>query len=117
MKTTHTLLIAIMAVSAAASAVAQARDDAGTLNDQIAAEYIKRHDRNGDGKVSINEYMNWDSVKTNAPNLVDSARRGFAEIDLNNDGFIDASEIKADLARHRAANPKEESPALLKWYF
>lgn len=113
MKTTQILLIALMAVSAAA----QARDDAGTSDEKVASEYIKRHDRNGDGKVSIDEYMNWESVKANAPHLVDGARKGFAEKDLNHDGYIDQSEIKADLARHRATHANDETPALLKWYF
>lgn len=113
MKTKYTLLLALMAVSAAA----QARDGVGASDEKIATEYIKRHDRNGDGKVSIDEYMNSNSVKANAPNLVDEERRGFAAKDLNNDGYIDLSEIKADLVRHRAESPKEDPPALLRWNF
>lgn len=113
MKTKYTLLFVLIAVSAAA----QAADDVGASDEKIAMEYIKRHDRNGDGKVSLDEYMNWNSVQANAPDLVDEARRGFAAKDLNNDGYIDLSEIKADLERHRAESPKEDPPVLLRWYF
>ena len=113
MKTKYTLLFVLMAVSAAA----QAGDDVEASDEKIATEYIKRHDRNGDGKVSIDEYMNRNSVQAKAPYLVDGARSGFAAKDLNNDGYIDLSEIKADLARHRAASRNEDPPALLIWHF
>lgn len=55
-----------------------------------AADMIKSQDQNGDGKLSEDE-------------VAEQFRPGFSRMDTNSDGFIDAQELGAILAKARAA--------------
>lgn len=85
------------------AAVASASDDVDALDAKVVSAYMQRHDANHDGKVSVGEYQDWEAIKQHAPHLESGARKGFAERDLNHDGYLDAAEVKAMLASQRAA--------------
>ncbi len=93
------IFFAVLLLCAGAAA---AIDHDAALDASVAVEYIRTHDRNGDGKVSMDEYQDWGAVRAHAPHLEAGARAGFFEKDANRDGYLDKDEIKADLARHRA---------------
>lgn len=97
-------LILIGAVLFAGTAIAA--DSIDDLDTIAAHEYIKIHDRDNDGSVSIDEFQDWEKVRNNAPQLEQGARKGFVESDLNKDGYLSLFEIKADLIRRRALIPK-----------
>ncbi len=60
------------------------------------ADYLKRFDRNGDGKVSIAEYVAYMS-------------RGFENMDLNRDGILEASELPGGRGRPITLKAYEEN--------
>jgi acetyl esterase len=95
MKKLFSILLACVALAASARA-------------QISAEdFVKRNDRNGDGKLSRDEFPEW-------------AKSKFDMIDRDHDGFVTVEEVRAFLARHRAAanggdpasNPALPAPTL-----
>jgi len=60
-----------------------------TRNDKFVAYYIKRHDKNGDGKLS----------------LAEADKKDFDYLDLNHDHFLTAHELSVDMRGiHRRVN-------------
>ena len=67
------------------------------------AEYIKKIDTNGDGKISKEEFM---------ANAKKEAEERFAKVDANGDGVIDESEIKAAAEKVREAGGRRGEGAM-----
>lgn len=94
---------------------------AGTAQAQTRADYLRRFDVNGDGRVSLSEYQEYMSrgfhamdrngdgvlsvgelpsgVRTRTATTLEGHRRSLARmfdvLDVNNDGFLDANELTA----------------------
>ena len=93
----------------------------GTTPAQTRADYLRRFDSDGDGRVSLSEYQDYMShgfhamdrngdrvlsadelpsgVRTRTATTLDGHRRAVARmfdvLDANNDGFLDANELTA----------------------
>jgi hypothetical protein len=98
------MLLAILALLSAATAVAQPEGDrsrgpdgppppAGPLGGRSPAEMIARADQDGDGRVSRKEFLETRTAEMEAM---------FDRIDANGDGFLDEREVEQMAERLRA---------------
>ena len=73
---------------------------------------MKKFDKNGDGKLSLEEYSSMAKWKKESDPAA-AAKKSFEAIDANHDNSITAEELKAAHEKKVAA-PKTEAPAKTK---
>lgn len=69
---------------------------------KLVSHFVKQYDKNGDGKVSSDEYIEVETLRGAKPQSWMGARKTFSQMDANGDGQLDDPEVRAELERQRS---------------
>ncbi|CAG9461082.1 unnamed protein product [Pedinophyceae sp. YPF-701] len=78
------------------------KEEMASKRDGVIAEFLSNNDLNNDGRVDYVEFVRY-VLRQDSTAWEEAVRQSFEAMDVNGDGFIDASELAAKLADHGCA--------------
>jgi len=103
--TTITSIVAVLTLGTIGLQAKDKKADSAAYNPE---EVVKKFDKNGDGKLSLEEYSTMKKF-AKAKDPAAAAKAAFTELDTNKDGSVTAAEMKA--AHEKKVAKSGEKPA------